>query len=248
MNLICMCVFLQETYINLLELLLDSIKNNGNINKDNTHILIFTSESFKNIIEQYIHLYELPISFYTMEVHNLMEAGCSKLKIFDYPHIDNYDKILYLDTDVLVSGDLNTLFNIDISDDKLYVLGEGNIGHECHGGPLFFDFEKFNPEQTAFCSGVFYLRNGIYMKTLFQNVNNHIQTSGYVPSCLEQPYLIYHCVNDNKYDNEMMKSYLENNPSTVDPKKIIYHFPGGPGNYASKIEKMVNFSYNLIKN
>ena len=35
-----------------------------------------------------------------------------------------------------------------------------------------------------------------------------------------------------------MKPYAKNNPSDVSPEKIIYHFPGGPGKYDSKISKM----------
>jgi hypothetical protein len=36
---------------------------------------------------------------------------------------------------------------------------------------------------------------------------------------------------------KFMKKYMENNPTVVNKEKIIYHFPGGSGGYASKLEK-----------
>ena len=44
-----------------------------------------------------------------------------------------------------------------------------------------------------------------------------------------------------------MKRYIENNPTEVSKDKIIYHFPGGPGDYSSKIEKMNNFFDKITK-
>ena len=43
-----------------------------------------------------------------------------------------------------------------------------------------------------------------------------------------------------------MKTYLENNPKNISEDKIIYHFPGCPGNYSSKIVKMTNFWKQII--
>ena len=62
-----------------------------------------------------------------------------------------------------------------------------------------------------------------------------------IPAMYEQPFIVYNAISQNKYDNQLLKEYAENNPLIVDPKKIIYHFPGGPGNYKSKYEKMSSF-------
>ena len=45
----------------------------------------------------------------------------------------------------------------------------------------------------------------------------------------------------DKYDNQFMKKYLENNPKEVNKDIIIYHFPGSPGEYNSKLSKMIAF-------
>lgn len=97
----------------------------------------------------------------------------------------------------------------------------------------------------AFSAGVFYFMNSPSMKTLFEKTNTHIATylksKRPIPVCLDQPFLVYNCFIHKKYDNQLMKKYLENNPTIVDTKKILYHFPGGPGHYASKFQKMTAF-------
>jgi lipopolysaccharide biosynthesis glycosyltransferase len=244
MNLIYMCVFYKESYITLLKLLITSISLKGNIDKNTTDILIITSQSFQPIIQQALSSFYLPIHYYILDLKTLMDASCCKLKIFNYEQIDKYDKILYLDTDVLVNSDLNMLFNIDISSELLYALEEGTIGHE-YWGSEFFDFNIFNMNTSAYSAGVFYFMNSESIKNLFEVTNQHISdymsTNLPVPKCLDQPFLVYNSFIQKKYDNKMMITYVENNPTTLQRQRIIYHFPGGPGNYDGKYPKMCNF-------
>ena len=51
MNCIFVCVFNQEKYVDMFFLLLESIFIYGNLD-DNTHILVYTSTQFMNIIKQ----------------------------------------------------------------------------------------------------------------------------------------------------------------------------------------------------
>ena len=243
-NLIYMCVFHQENYINLLKLLITSISVKANIDRETTDILIITCPSFQPLIQKELEGFDLPIHYYILDLHTLMEASCSKLKIFQYEHIDKYQKILYLDTDVLVNSDVNVLFNLEISSEKLYALEEGNIGHE-FWGVQFFDFTKFNRNTPAFSAGVFYIMNSLSMKILINETNLHIENylskNTNVPYCLDQPFLVYNSFIQEKYDNQIMKTYLELNPSIVSNEKIVYHFPGDPGFYNSKYNKMTAF-------
>lgn len=52
--------------------------------------------------------------------------------------------------------------------------------------------------------------------------NNHI------PICLDQPFIVYNAIFQNKYDNQIMKSYVENNPFGVSPKIIVIIFQAVP--------------------
>jgi lipopolysaccharide biosynthesis glycosyltransferase len=243
-----MCVFRQKSYINLLKLLITSISVKGKINKDTTDILIITSPTFLPLIQKELDLFDLPLQYYTLDIHSLMEASCCKLKIFQYDRINKYKKILYLDTDVLVNSDLNILFNLEISNDKVYALEEGHIGHIYWGGQ-FFATKNFDLNTPAFSAGVLYFMNSVSIKILFDNTNSHISAylskNKQTPTCLEQPFLVYNSFVQEKYDNQFMKDYLENNPSGLTHTKIIYHFPGNPGSYNSKIDKMTRF-WNII--
>lgn len=245
MNLIYICVFYQESYIQLLKLLITSIHKNSN----KTDILIMTSPAFQPIIEKEISCFDLSIKYYIFNVRTLFETGCARYNIFNYEKIYMYNKILYLDTDVLVNSDLNILFNQDISPDKLYALEEGTIGHE-YWGSQFFD-SKINRNISAFSSGVLYFMNSITIKNLFNRTKSHITkySKGHpVPECLDQPFIVYNAISQNKYDNQMMKLYVKNNPSIHSSAQIIYHFPGGVGHFTSKYDKMTEFWEKMNKN
>jgi hypothetical protein len=93
---------------------------------------------------------------------------------------------------------------------------------------------------------VLLFKNSDCIKSLFNTIQSHIVDYIYtkknsVPQCLDQPFIVYHAISQHKYDNQLLKKYAENNPSAVDLTKIIYHFPGGPGSYVSKVSKMNDF-------
>ena len=243
-----MCVFHNEKYIELLKLLLITLKTKSNFK--HTDILINTSTFFKTVIEREVKMLELnlPILYFIKDgVGNVMEASSSKLDIFEYKDIDKYNKILYLDTDILINRDISNVFEINIDHTKLYALEEGNIKHIFWGGDQFWDSNV--RDIPAFSAGVFLFVNNTVIKELFNDVKRHIIrhiTEGKrIPECLEQPFLVYNSISQNKYDNQLMKEYIECNPSKQTGKHI-YHFPGGPGNYSSKIQKMAFFFKNYM--
>lgn len=245
MNLIYICVFHKENYINLLKLLITSISVKANIDKETTDILIMTSPSFHPLIVKKLEDFNLPLHYYILDLHSLFDAACSRLNIFNYENIHKYNKILYLDTDILLNSDVNILFNLELSSEKLYALEEGNIGSTSKGA-VFFDFTKYDINLSAFTSGILLFKNSDCMKSLFNTIQSHIVDYVYInkneiPPCYDQPFIVYNAISQDKYDIQILKSYAINNPSLVNSKKIIYHFPGGVGWYESKISKMIAF-------
>jgi hypothetical protein len=240
-----MCVFHQEGYIKLLKLLITSISVKGNINKETTDILIITSPSFQPLIQKELEGFDLPLHYYILDLHTLFEAGCARLNIFKYDNIGKYNTLLYLDTDILVNFDVNVLFNLDISTEKIYGFENGFIGH-AFWGSMFFDFTKHNRATSAFTSGILLFRNSDSMKSLFDTIQLHIVDYIYtkkntIPVCLDQPFIVYSAISQNKYDNQVLNKYIEDNPAATHVEKIIYHFSGGPGSYDSKLSKMTAF-------
>jgi len=271
MNLIYMCVFFQEKYIDLLELLVESIHARGCLNPETTDILLLTSPQFKPVIESRLARFGFQFRFYLLNANSVLESSAAKLSVFSYDDLATYDKILYLDTDILINGDLNPIFDTPISPNKVYAIREGRIGHECWGGPTIFTFapevrepsrfsiqkstagglsvsrpvratgtSRFDPNTPAFGCGVMYFCNNPAIRSLFRDARLHIDDYVHTkkrktPSCLEQPFVVYHAFLQSAYDNVLMDTFMENSPADTSNNKIIYHFPTTPGQYSSKL-------------
>ena len=239
MNCIFCCVFNQEKYIDMFFLLLESIFIYGNLD-NNTNILVYTSTEFMNKIKQ-SHLFNNEkIKFEINDTYNNINKACkSKLDLFDLPSIINYNKILYLDTDILVKNDINKVFNV-CEDDILYVLEEGEI--DCVSefwGKLLFGNEINNyNDKSAFTSGILLFNNCKKIKDLFIKINEDIIKRPFEFSTYDQPYIVYNAFKYNLYNNKILKTFAGNYNKNIYTDKVIYHFPGYPEQYKQKLEKM----------
>lgn len=154
-NLIYFSVFLNEEYITLIELLLQSILDNtSSVNFD---LLFITDEFYKNrLLEKtilnkfncYFHLVPTPISGVRASIH--------KLSVYDYPGINNYQKILYLDCDIVCINDIKEVFNLTVSSNKLYTGTTSKITANA---------------VTTFTHGILYLTNRD-IETIIDNYKN----------------------------------------------------------------------------
>jgi len=248
-NLIYASVFFDPKFINLFELLLQSIKLYGTLDPSTTDILLLTDMVLQPRIEEVAQKIGIRLKYHLLTVTEKWESSAARLHIFEYPSIDTYDTILYIDTDVLVNKDINVLLNLHIHDDKLYAVPEGQIGCSYWGGEFFsFDNKPYTKETTAFCAGILLFKNSQSMKDLFTKINNHIHQYVFVeqhepPHAWEQPFLVYNAVNDDKYDNTFINNYCRNNKFFIESSDLVlYHFPCGPGDYQTKYENMLHFA------
>ena len=87
--------------------------------------------------------------------------------------------------------------------------------------------------------------NNIIIKDLFSqillHIHNHITSDLPIPICLDQPFIVYHAVKNNLYNNQKLINIVVNNPNNFN-KETISHFPGGVGNYECKIVNKGNFT------
>ena len=232
MNCIFCCIFHQEQYVNMFFILLESLLIYGNLN--NTTILVYTSTPFMNKIKN-SHLYYENIKFEINDTYDTIDKSCkSRLDLFNLS-IEKYDKILYLDTDIIVKGDVQKLFNV-CKEDILYVLEEGTIEHEYHGKTLFGN-EEYD-DKTAFTSGILLFNNCEKIKDLFEKIKSDIENRPFSFVCCDQPYIVYNAFKYNLYNNKILKSLAVNNDNNIKSDKVIHHFPGGPGIYQHKITNM----------
>ena len=264
MNCIFICLFNNPNYINMLFLLLESIQLYGQLKDGNTEILIYTSTKFMKIIK----LCPYPIidqltKFVINDTYNTVEKACkARLDLFDLLVASKYNcqKILYLDTDIIVKGALQNVFDLCIKD-KLYVLEEGAIDSDSDfwGKSLFVSAGELDlytnsnnsnnstAFSTAFSSGIMLFNNCEKMKELFSCIKEDMIKRPFTFYCHDQPYIVYNAFKYDLYDNQVLKEFAVNNDHAINSSKIIHHFPGDPGMHQNKLKHMFAFLTGLKK-
>jgi hypothetical protein len=244
MNCIFCCVFNQEKYIDMFFLLLESIFIYGDVDY-NTNILIYTSTEFMNKIKQSNLFNNEKIKFEINDTYDDIEKACeARFDLFNLPSITNYNKILYLDTDILVKDNINKIFDV-CKEDILYVLEDSNI--DFLGKSLFENEINNYKDKTAFFSCILLFNNCKKIKDLFIKINEDIIKQPYNFNCYYQPYIIYNAFKYNLYNNKILKTLAVNNDNNINSDKVIHHFPGGAGVYEQKLETMTIFLNNINK-
>ncbi len=268
MNCIFICVFHQLRCLDIFYMLLESILLYGNLG-ENTHLLVYTSSKFMNLIKRH-HLFDSEkIKFEINDTYNNIDSACkSRIDVFDLPQINNYEKILYLDSDILVKDDIQRVFDV-CKDEVLYTLEEGFIDSpsDLWGTTLFGDEVRNYEDKTAFTTGILLFRNCEKMKFLFQKIRECIVNFPYRFVCYDQPYIVYNAFKYNLYNNKLLIPLAVNNNENIDNNLVIYHFPGGPGyfegkhvtmarvldkmkkrNHAKRIRKIISNRFSMIFN
>lgn len=248
MNCIFVCIFNQAKYVEMFYLLLESALIYGKLD-NSVSILIYTSTPFMNMIKNN-KLYSEKIIFEINDAYNTIDAACkSRLDLFSLPSIQAFDKILYLDIDILVKDDINKVFNI-CKDDVLYALEEGALtdNDNWFGGKTLFgnEINKYK-DKTAFTSGILLFNNCDKIKELFNKIKEDIINRPHKFSCYDQPYIVYNAFKCNLYDNKLLKTVAVNNDYNINSGKVIHHFPGGPGVYKDKLVYMTNYLHRMNK-
>lgn len=256
-SLVYISVFLKKDYINLLNLLFESlIVSRTDLN--NIDILVITQNDFKCDIKKISEKCKIDIEIKCLDFWyskykknrrktqkkyiDILDASQMSLRIFELVNLDLYEKILYLDADVLVLRDLNEIFNIQIKN-KLYAEQQSNI-KSGHHGSMFFDFTKMNKNTPAFCAGILLFKNCNEIKELFKktlkHIKEHIISKKPIPMCVEQPFLVYNTIMCNLYDCKLTKKINGDG-------QILKHFQNNVGDGQKKYNLMLNFLANHKK-
>ena len=246
MNCIFITIFLQVKYVEMFFILLESLYIFGNLDS-NTDILIYTSTKFMNIIKQ-SHLYTDKIKFEINDDYDNLDKACkSRLDLFTLSSIQKYEKILYLDTDIVIKGNINNIFDI-CKEDLLYALQEGTIDSKLDfwGTSLFKEEVNNYEDKTAFCSGTLLFNNCSKIKELFEIIKTSINSNEHFFH--DQPYFVYNAFKYKLYNNKLLKEYCVHNNYNSNSNFFIHHFPGGPGIHITKIQVMNKFLIELKDN
>jgi hypothetical protein len=178
-----------EAYLNLLTYFCESLcfTNTGVKN-----LLVMCDISFhtkvRTILERFAflnwHIMDMPDAF------SGVEASMQKTKIFEWPHIMEYNTCLFVDADCLFLQDLEFIFKKPIQDNKLYVYAERDTPQEnitnwfClpridDNKLVYYTETEFrwiiDNNKRPFNAGLFLFKISPLMKSHFENLNNFIK-------------------------------------------------------------------------
>jgi len=255
MNCIFICVFHNPNYVYLCKLLLNSISQFGELTDE--HILIYTTDKLKSEIEK-IAPTDLPIFYETNNKIETKQQAChARIDFFTLPTVirNRYNKVAYLDTDILVVRPIKPLFEL-ITKPIIYALEEGILEKDTivkHGGFDYWGASLFGmsfPQyegRSAFSSGILLFPNIPMIEFVFQQIKTISNTvSNPYLHGFGQPYIVYCCMVMECYDNQELKKYATYGCSfekwtTLPATTLLVHFAGGVGLHINKQAQMEEF-------
>lgn len=255
-NLIYFTVGCDPEYIQLTRLCLETIARHNSL--ENIDILIMCDEEYAPYVRATIP-YFVKISI-TEPNSNAMITSMRKTEIFQYPFINEYDKILYLDSDIVVLGDITPLFKEYLEDDILYVKSEkGELDTLFHGLQHYTDEDlaRFKVQgQFGFSAGHFLFKNSPTMKKHFRNIQNLI-TDWKGAYFYEQSFMNHYFMLNRKYNDTLLKDVIEffdSKPETlvrlVNKDALIVHFVNSQQDHKIKLHNMrylINNRFNQLE-
>ena len=246
-NLVYCCVFYNKDYFKLLDLLLKSL--NMYSPPENFDFLVLTQKEFEPLVKELGKKIGIDLKTFCLDFTTIFQAACARLFIFDYPEIQDYQKLLYIDTDILIKTPLDPIFELLTgAKDVLYGIESGTINSP-NFGSQFFNFNQIDQSLAGINSGTLLFLNSQIMNSLFQRIREHVisftESAQQTPYCMDQPFINFHAIKDNLYDNKALNPFVslfEGN-DTVDnyTTSSICHFSFPIGNFGHKYNRMCDF-------
>lgn len=252
-NLVYFCVFYNRDYFKLLDLLLSSMKFFCSTTNGAFDLLVLTSPDMEQSVHELCTKLQINVHIMPCNFTTIFEAACARLHIFDYENIGSYNRILYLDTDIIIKADLAPLFALKLRD-VLYGLEQGSIKMP-NFGSQFFDSKTISSDKTGLNSGTLLFKNCLAIRDLFSRIRGHIQaftdSGASIPYTMDQPFINYHAIKGDLYDNKALNQYVSlyegSDEVTNYETSIVCHFSYPIGNFAHKHHRMKEFLIGLLE-
>ena len=166
-------------------------------------------------------------------------GAASRMRVFEWPEVDQYSTLLYLDTDVLVLKNIYPLLRAVGAGHQLSAMPEGRVCDLYHAGALLHRFAMINRSSTrsenagrfqaslkaisdigceaqSFNTGVILIPNTIRMRELCSSVMPLIQKwhglnlPGGAFTTMEQPFITYQAHRYRAVNFSAVKKYTAN--------------------------------------
>jgi hypothetical protein len=180
-------------------------------------------------------------------------ASMRKLHIFDID-VSFYDKVLFIDCDILIHTDITTIMTGISDTDILYVYSEKDSLEEHKH--IYWSLKNYTSEQyryfqtndiKVFNAGLFGFKPSDAMKVHFSNIKEIIRkhTGAFF---YEQSFMNYYFNLNNKTDRVLFtkRNYIMFPSDNVNYEGKIIHFCGGPGDAETKYRRMIHYFNKFI--
>lgn len=242
-NLVYFTIGGAPEYTRLLEFVIHTIKKTSSLTT--TDILVMCDEEYSKHVQGLDGVDDIMI---VPKNDDHIKASMRKVEIFSYQHISNYDKVLFLDCDIVVVKDLEmSVFPLIEDATKLHVFPERmDINHHKN---LWWSLEKYKPEdyalfaarnQHVFNCGQFAFRVNDTMKQHFQNVIDLIKS--HKGKYFYEQSFMNHYFNTNFATCEtLLPEVMITLYESVCSNQSIVHFAGAHQTHTTKLQRMQTF-------
>ena len=201
----------------------DIVVLENNISNRNKKLLYKEIYSYKNVSLRFVDVQRFYDENQDVEFKNFRDdiTITTYNRLFIPEIFKNYDKVLYLDCDIVVKGDLIDLYEIDFNDNYIVAnIGMANmeniknkISNEINAGVILFNIEKcINNNFTEKCLDNISLSNTADQGAIDITCKNHIKYIDY-------RYNFFASILDEEEIKEYMPEYIMNDIR-------IIHFTG----------------------
>lgn len=233
-------------YLDILKLSIKSLRSS--LNGNEVDVVILSDEQFVNDCNQIenVTVISMPNS------KSPEEASMHKLHIFNaYNKIDEYDAVLFIDSDIIVLYNVCDILEKCIKSNCLYVFTETNKVDD--NNCIFWSFNNYTEEQMnyfrkneiyPFNAGFFAFKPDIHMRQHFNNIITNISTH-IGPFFYEQSFMNVYF---NSYpeiitDRTVINSdnYIMHPDVNINYGNKCIHFCGSPGNSSFKYSRIISY-------
>lgn len=185
---------------------------------------------------------------YTDNNRTGVDASMRKVEIMRWENIRQYEKVLYLDSDIVVLGDLNTLFEQPLEDNVLYVVPEGSPTVHMK---LLYGLQDYTKDEQEHLrkNGVFPFNCGQFMFKPTDTMHEHFECVIQLIKTwkkrffYEQSFMNRHFNMKGKLDYDLLPRYVKLFPKNFNNERgfIIYHFTGCGTHFSRKLNLMESY-------
>lgn len=225
-----------SNYIKLAKLCIQSLYENGY----DGYFLFITN--LKTEILSQINFKSIPFFLDLKGTDSLLHSSANKLKLFLFDKIDEYDRIIFSDLDIIWTSNPDLIFNI-IDNNEFYMSNEDSLmSDEWWSGKILNESEKFEIFQLktkGLNAGIFGFNKNMvqYLEKVDIFLKSNLNISNI---CTEQPFLNVYLYRKNIY-NTKLNDLVSHNGYNIDKfGGVALHFAGGPENFETKYNKMMS--------